>query len=134
MATEMTVMSASALAQPAKVSSFEVRAASSAAMKNVLSPRLGLGAKARVKVGLGLEKVLSPISERKMSEKDGARSAERLSSAAYAARLSRTGELPVSAKKPTPKASVKPSSPIVRRLSPAVVALVATGASASISA
>ena len=41
MATEMTVMSASALAQPAKVSSFEVRAASSAAMKNVLSPRLG---------------------------------------------------------------------------------------------
>jgi len=61
-------MSARALAQPAKVSSFDVRAASSAAMKNVLSP----------------------ISERKMSEKDGARSAERLSSAAYAARLSRT--------------------------------------------
>ena len=43
MATEMTVMSARALAQPANVSSFDVRAASSAAMKKVLSPRLGLG-------------------------------------------------------------------------------------------
>ena len=77
---------------------------------------------------------MSPISERKMSEKDGAKSAERLSSAAYAARLSRAGVPLLSAKKPTPKASATPSSPIVRKLSPAVVALVTTGGAANISA
>ena len=38
MTTEMAVISASAPAQPANVSSFDARAARSAAMKNVLSP------------------------------------------------------------------------------------------------
>jgi hypothetical protein len=81
-------------------------------------------------------RLLSPISERKISEKDCTRSAEMPPSAAYAFRLLRTDVSPPSARKPTPTASAVPrSSPIVRKPSlPGGSAVTLVGVAAIISA
>ena len=83
MRTETTVMSASAPAQPANVSSLDARAASSAAMK----------------------KVLSPSSEMKMSEVDCAKDDSAMLAACAAA-----GGVRMSAAVPT--VAVFQSSPV----------------------
>ena len=81
-------------------------------------------------------RILSPISERKMSEKDCTRSAEIPPAAAYAVRLLRTDVSPPSARKPTPTASAAPrSSPIVRKPSlPCAPAVTLVGVAVNISA